>query len=200
MKNKKIFINFMILLLSLWLILIIGVSAQGPQTDSAEVNQQGNKINTSGLADSVPSGYETVYIFSGVRNKTGQIIATVVHCTNSGLTSIDVATHFFDRFGSTTYPITKTSLASNQSWTFLTQDTQIYDSNKSNAVASDINQGSGRVIATSSNLICTAMILDANNATPQFVTELTLFDENGDCASNTCIPLTTLIYLPVILK
>ncbi len=203
MNIKKAFLNLIVLLLPLWLILVIGVSAQGPKSGDADINQQNNDITTSGLADSVPTGYEIIYMFSGVRNKSGEV-ATSVHCTNYDSTNITVVIHFFDIFGSTTYPITETSLAPNRSRTFSTQATQIYGGHEANAAAAAINQGSGRVLATGSKIMCTAMLLDPTgvplSTTTRFMTGLTLFDQYGNCASSSCIPLHWRVYLPIILK
>ncbi len=203
MDIKKLFINLIVLLLPFWLILVIGVSAQEPKSGDSDINHQDNDITTNGLADSIPTGYEILYMFSGVRNKSGKV-ATSVHCSNYDSTSITVATHFFDTLGSTTYPITKT-LASNQTWTFTTQATQIYGDNVTNAGATDINQGSGRVLATNSKIMCTAMLLDPTgvplSTTTRFITGLTLFDQYGNCASSSCVSLSSMVvYLPIVLK
>ncbi|MCP4358215.1 MAG: hypothetical protein GY796_09400, partial [Chloroflexi bacterium] len=76
MKNHVI--KLIVLSLFLGLGVMVGIIYTEPVI---KVNAQG--IETSGVADAPPTGYESLYTFTGVRNSTSSPqVATAVHCTN----------------------------------------------------------------------------------------------------------------------
>ena len=109
-----------------------------------------------------------IYRFPGVRDDGGAPsagIATVFHCTNfSGATeTIRFATRFTD--GSlasnvtTSIPHLATRLAS-------THDTVAYNFEELIFLVGTINHGTTAIAATSINIICTAMTIDASTSAP----------------------------------
>jgi len=135
-------------------------------------------------------------MFTGVANHitpTVRRIATSVHCTNFGSTATQAQIQLFS-LGAGTVVTAGVTINSNRTWTFSTQSTVIYreDSTLDSGI---IEQGSGRILADQSQLICTAQVLDPTSNPPAFMAKLPLFDSNGNLIS-----AIRRVYLPVILK
>jgi hypothetical protein len=135
-------------------------------------------------------------MFTGVANHSNPIsrtIATSIHCSNFGSSDAQAQLQIFSLNGgladSVAFPI-----PSNRTRTVSSQDTKIYreDTFLNNAI---IEQGSGRVLADKSTLICTAQLLDPVNNPPAFMVKLPLFDSFGNL-----IKVGRKVYLPVLLK
>jgi hypothetical protein len=188
--TKKLMVT---LTLSLILILLVALgmaSAQEPPE-----SEEGGELGEFGLADQPPTGFSVLYMFTGVANHptaATRQIATSVHCTNFGSTSVQAQLQLFSLGGGSTYTAAVT-INSNQTWTFSTQNTDIYREDSTlNTPA--IEQGSGRVLANNSQLICTAQVLDPSTNPPAFMARLSLFDGSGNPVGG------GKVYLPIILK
>jgi len=195
MRTIKIITSLALLSLLLFASAFV-LYAQGSdnEREEGEVRPQ-DEIGELGLADPPPSGFSVLYMFTGASNDTTtpDTIATSVHCTNFGPANAQVQVQFFSPSAGNTYSATLT-IISNQTRTFSTQPTVIYFED-SNVNAGFLDQGSGRVLANKSHLICTAQVLDPTNNQPLFMTKLPLFDKNGNLASS-----IRKLYLPVIVK
>lgn len=141
------------------------------------------------------------FAFSGVR--TSSQIATTVHCTNPGDTDITVvaALHQWDDnsawTGQLAIPVGQTRTMS-----FSTggTGTLLYSEDSNILTASSIGQGRGTIAVDpiDAPIYCTAQILDATAAIPNFVTDLPLVavDSEG-------IPILTFLrntFLPTVQK
>lgn len=167
---KKHLAKILVLFLVLGVGLVLGVTYGKP---AARAIAQG--IGIAGLTGSPPPNHQVLYTFTGVRNRTSsRKIATTVHCSNYGNASTSITVEFFDNDGTTTYTAQQ-NVASNQTWTFSTQSVPIYSGHQEVAGAAIIDQGSGRVSAESTTVICTAQVIDAEDTAPQFITVLDLF-------------------------
>ncbi len=169
---KTHFAKIFVLSLVLGLGLILGLAYGQPV---AKVIAQ--EIGSFGLADPPPTGYQVLYTFTGVNNDNtaSAEIATSVHCTNYGTGNVDVKVEFFDTTAGDT-DLAQQTLAPNQTWTFSTQNTSIYNS-ETNAGSGDIDQGSGRVTAIGTDIICTAQVFDDSSSVPTFMAPLDLYKE-----------------------
>jgi len=183
MKSIKVAASLMALLLALGLILVLSIHAQEPTEEAREEQDvQTQNVGELGLADPPPTGFSVLYIFTGVANRGSQV-ATSVHCTNFGSNSISVTVELFNDSAVSVFDGT-TDVSANETDTYSSQDTFYTELSLG---ASLIEQGSGRVLATDSTVICTAQLLQPNTLTPAFMVKLPLFK----------IPR---VYLPIIRK
>ncbi len=169
MKNQ--IVKLVVLTLFLGLVVMVGLTYTEPV-----LKVKAQDIEASGVADSPPTGYSSLYTFTGVRNSiVTPLFATAVHCTNYSTSSISTTVQFFDNAGTSTYAASSV-LGSNETGTFVTRVTSMYG-NEIIATSSgtNIDQGSGRVTATDSQLICTVHVLDADNNPPTFNSALNIF-------------------------
>ena len=181
MKKRTAIAMVLSLSLGLVLALVVLTAAQGPEpaetSEGADISAQ--NVGGLGLADPPPSGLGVLYMFTGVANdSTGDNqSATTVHCTNFGSDTAQVEFQFFDFDATNAYTITR-SIALNQTVTISTQNTHYREDGTLNTGA--IQQGSGRVLADQSTLICTAQVLTPYEVTgvysrTLFITELEMF-------------------------
>ena len=157
---------------------------------------ESGQIGELGLADPPPAGFSVLYMFSGVANhpiSSTRRIATSVHCTNFSSTPIQTQIQLFSQMAGAVYSET-ISINSNETYTWSTQFTVIYR-DITNLNTGIIEQGSGRILADNSQLICTAQVLDPIANPPAFMAKLPLFDRDGNL-----IGTIRRVYLPVILK
>ncbi len=179
-NKKRVAALAVTMLLSFVLILalvpVLALYAQGSddEREGGDIRPQ-DEISELGLADPPPSGFSVLYMFTGASNDTTtpDTIATSVHCTNFGSANAQVQVQFFSPGAGSTYSATLT-INSNQTRTFSTQPTEIYFED-SNVNAGFLDQGSGRVLANKSHLICTAQVLDPTNNQPVYLSELEMF-------------------------
>jgi hypothetical protein len=170
---------------SLLLFLVMGVVlatvmiayAQGPEpTEEPETTDVGaQNVGGLGLSDPPPAGLSTLYMFSGVANDdTGvDLIATTVLCTNFGSTNVQVELQLFDHNDANVYTASKT-ISANHTWTASSQNTPFREDATLNTGL--IEQGSGRILADQTHLICTAQLLNPDQgAGTVFMTELEMF-------------------------
>lgn len=151
------------------LLLLASLAAGMPQAARADSGVNGDSR--------VPEGTLAIlYQATGVRDATG--VATAVHCTNTGASSLSVvfeAREFNGTVDCTTDPLT---VAANRTVTFSTRDTEFYFEDRICSTAPLSEQGSVYVLVDSSGdgrLVCTAQVLDAANPIPSFITNLNLF-------------------------
>jgi hypothetical protein len=159
-------------------------SSRADEEDKARESESQADVGGDGLIDPTPPGMTMLYMFSGAAHKTaaGGKVATVVHCTNYGTESAQVQVEVFDWSDSddTTFS-GATTLLSNRTKTFVTQLTGVYwdDIVMTQAVADDINQGSGRILSDRTTIICTAQVVDPAHNQPWFAVKLALHYPNG---------------------
>jgi len=115
-------------------------------------------------------------MFTGVANDytAPDYIATVVFCTNFGSSDVDVEVQMFDVNAAPPYTATRTI---QPSWTraFASLATVIYSEDEIVVGNNLIYRGSGRVVATGSDVICTAQLVDPNSALPSFISALEMY-------------------------
>jgi hypothetical protein len=116
---------------------------------------------TAQIVPIVPAEF-ILYRFSGVTNQqnAGNPLATSFHCTNfSGATE---SIRFVTRNSAGGFTTNKAfPIAHLQTITASTQDTLIFLESNNTLDTGNINQGSTAIAATSINITCTAMIVDA---------------------------------------
>jgi hypothetical protein len=163
------------------------VDAQAEDRNYAE-GQAGNsgRVNfAAGIAweQLVPAAnLVEVYRFTGVtddgqQGSSNRKKATSIHCTNVANTNNQVEVQVFQYDGTTVYTGTVT-ISPNRTFTFSTQATAIYFDDVflgGGGGTGEIYQGTGRILAESKQLICTAQALDPFNNPPLFVVNLDLY-------------------------
>lgn len=194
--KKKLLVT-LILALSLGLILTLAIAyAQGPTAEPAEEEPRG-ELNELGLADPPPAGFSVLYMFTGANNDNNtdgaDRVATTVHCTNFGTQTTSLILQFFTVNGNEVIvPSFSDTLASNETDTYSTQGTFF---NETPLNLPYFEKGSGRVLATTNKVICTAQLVEPGTITPTFMVKLPLFDSNGNPIGG-----GGRVFLPVILK
>ncbi|MEW5957249.1 MAG: hypothetical protein AB1801_05975 [Chloroflexota bacterium] len=178
--KKKLAVT-LILAFTLGLILTLAIAyAQGAVKETGE-EEGGGELSGLGLVDPPPAGYSVLYMFTGVANDStdNDQIATAVHCTNFGSTSTSVIVQLFTSGSGgppTVFASPADDLAPNETGTYSSQGT-IFTEIPIGAGA--IEQGSGRVLATTPALICTAQLLNPSPIspaiTPTFISELEMY-------------------------
>ncbi|GAB4412393.1 MAG: hypothetical protein Fur0044_06590 [Anaerolineae bacterium] len=172
MKVKLTLALTLALVMLLALVLALGANAQEPTAEPLDTESSG-EISGQGLTDPVPAGFSMLYMFTGVNNVSGssQGVATTIHCTNFDTKAISLTIQLFKNNGTSATSRTD-SLNSNETGTYSTQSTFF---NELPFVFSTIQKGSGRVLATTSKVICTAQLVEPGSITPTFVSELEMF-------------------------
>ena len=196
MRTARFPLGLVTILLQLVLSLAVTAYAQEPDEGNRVEDVEAQEgFGVQGLADPPPPGFSVLYMFTGVANDTTTVdtIATSVHCTNFGSSTSQVEVQFFSSNGGVDYTATL-SFDPSQTRTFSTQPTVIYAEDR-NLNAGLLDQGSGRVLANRSHLICTAQVLDPTHAQPVFMAKLPLFDGKGGPVGSVCKT-----YLPLILR
>jgi hypothetical protein len=123
-----------------------------------------------------------LYAFSGVRDNynTRQpepaTAATSIHCTNVGADAVQLYIELFRYQGNVIVANTDT-ISPNFTYTFSTQNTELYAEDAVMTPTVAIDQGSGRIMADSgtAKIICTAQLLDPTGSPPSYVVNLDLF-------------------------
>jgi hypothetical protein len=176
------------------LLLAFDALAQEPTAEPPEVEPSG-EIGELGLTDPPPTGFSVLYMFTGVNNDTTatDAVATTVHCTNFDTKAISLTLQFFATSGGTIDSFTD-NLAANETGTYSTQGTFF---NETPLNLTLFEQGSGRVLATTSKVICTAQLLQPGTITPTFMVKLPMFDSAGNPSPGSGAGS---VFLPVILK
>ena len=155
---------------------------------------------TDGLA---VEGLTVLYRFSGVtddgeQGSANRKEATSIHCTNiNNSTDVQLEVQLVQWNGTDVFTGTAT-VPPNRSFTFSTQNTTIYFDDVflgGSPGTPAIYQGSGRILSSSPNVICTAQILDPLNYPPVFMEKLPLYTSDG-------YPVGDIrkLYLPLIHK
>ena len=168
------------LLLSLILTLaLIGVvAAQIPGGEREPDSPHAPARSPNGLADPPMAGFTPVYIFTGAADNTNaatKSMATVVHCTNYGITSTIVLLELsdFDNIPTITGTV---NISPNETRTFASQHVPYYGLDRTFNVVDDINQGAGRISVNGpTTIICAAEVVDPNHNPPDFAINLTLY-------------------------
>ena len=176
-RTKITLILTLTVVLILALALALGVSAQEPEEREEAYEMETNgAVGGMGLADPPTAGYSVLYMFTGAGNdNTGaDVMATVVICTNFGASDVDVEVQLFGPTAGAMWSATAT-LPSNKTTTFASQLTSIYY-NEIDLGALNSQQGSGRVLATSTEVICTAQLVDPDSDQPSFMSGLQIYD------------------------
>ena len=171
--KKKLVVSLALVVVLLFMI-ALGMAAYAQEPPASE---EPGEIGAFGLANPPPAGFSVLYMFTGAANDTAATgtnrqIATSVHCTNFGSTSIQATLEIFPQSGGTLNSNTLT-ISSNETETWSTQFTAVY--RETTLGTGILEQGSGRVLATSPQLICTAQVLDPLTDPPAFISELDMF-------------------------
>ena len=184
------------LILTLTLVLMLALTAalvayaQGPEDEEGEAQDLSASGGVGGmtLADPPPAGYSVLYMFTGAANdSTGDDrITTVVLCTNWGESDVDVQVQFFNANGD---PHTgEATITAGDTWTYYPfgQGPSILftaGAHDTAVGAADffLSQGSGRVVATGSDVICTGLLVAPDGHTagsdqPAFMSALQMYD------------------------
>ena len=168
--------------LALALIFALAAYAQIPGGEREPDSPQAPARSPNGLADPPMAGFTPVYIFTGAADNTNaatKSMATVVHCTNYGITSTIVLLELsdFDNIPTITGTV---NISPNETRTFASQHVPYYGLDKTFNVVDDINQGAGRIsVNKHSDILCEAQVVDPTNNPPSFAIELPLYDRNG---------------------
>jgi hypothetical protein len=190
-------------LLSLGLALTGVVYAQGAAGASREEfagDGEVERFDATGV--SANGDLSVLYVFSGVsddgqQGSASRSEATSVHCTNVVTENVMVEVQVYQWNGTNVYTGT-VNMPANRTFTFSTQNTTIYfeDVILGGSPGSDaIFQGSGRVLADHTGVICTAQVLDPLNYPPEFSARLQLYYSDG-----TPVGGVRKLYLPLVLK
>lgn len=195
MKSIKLTTCLFPLLLIVGLFVALDALAQEPTVEPPEA-ETSVEIGGLGLASPPPAGFSVLYLFTGANNDSetvndGKQVATSVHCTNYETQAITLTLEFFSTSGGIVTSFTD-SLASNETNTYSTQPTFF---SGTDLASSYFEQGSGRILATSFKLICTAQLLESGSTVPTFMVKLPLFDSAGNPVGG-----SGTVYLPLILK
>ena len=203
---KKFFVILSIsLVITLALILVVAVYAQG--ADTGEAVGVAGEVEGAGIADPPGAGQTVLYMFVGAADSqynANNWIATSIHCANYGSTDAIIEVQIIDKDGIGPVMTGTETIPPDEIATFSTQTTDVYNENEgwggvlvNPTTDDDIDQGSGRILADSSgstSVICTAQVLDPIGQ-PGFMTKLTLYDGSGNLVGG--VPK---VYLPLILK
>jgi len=112
---------------------------------------------------------QTIYRVSGVRDNGGGAnsgTATSFHCTN--LSNVDETIKItLWQFNGGKITDASETISKNQTFTASTHDTRGFIEDRFLSRGIEIKQGSARISATTTNLICSAMIVDASVAFPE---------------------------------
>jgi hypothetical protein len=122
----------------------------------------------------------TIYVGSGVYDDgsvTGVGEATAIHCSNVSGVGVQVRVLVLDVLGAVAGSET-TSLAHGRTVSFSTHRTVVYFDSASNLETGSVLQGVVNVEATNSAVFCTAVVLDAANEKPVYMSPLHLVRVN----------------------
>ena len=156
--------------------------------------------NDEGLAVEALS---TLYRFNGVtddgeQGSVNRKEATSIHCTNiSSSTNAQLEVQLFQWNGIDVYSGTAT-IPPSRSFTFSTQNTTTYFEDVligGSPGTPAIFQGSGRILSSQPDVICTAQVLDPLNYPPIFMEKLPLHNADGSLIGD-----ERKLYLPLIRK
>ncbi len=134
------------------------------------------------LGDSSELLGSVVYRFAGAvdsgeqTSNTGEA-ATSVQCTNTGGSSASVEVQILDFDG--TVHVGSATISPSFTLTYTTHLTAFYFDDVvigGGGGTPAIDQGSGQVVSSSSNLICNATVVDPANATPEYLATLEMFE------------------------
>lgn len=135
------------------------VAAQQPSSD-----RLGNQVAPFGATDPL----RVIYRVSGVRDDgdaSQSGIATSFHCSSNSLVTETIKFRVFDPTGTVAgefaLPIGK-----GQTITASTHDTRVFSEHAYLTGERALSQGMGTIFATSPNIICSAMVVDASSSIP----------------------------------
>ena len=165
MKSQKGLVRTSIVLVAI-LALSAAASAGG---DRVRDSEPPGPTNPEGVLD-------LLYRATGVTNIS--TVATSVHCTNIGTSNGWITLRVLNWNGDSACSILNHQIAPDDTETLSTQNTSIYVEDATCDGAPTVNQGMLSVWAEptgSTDIICTAQVLDPGADTPAFATTLTLY-------------------------
>ena len=124
----------------------------------------------AGITDPAPSNFVHVWTIPGVQNNVNVGTAFVCTATETNAVSIEV----FNAAGVLQSNGASATLAPGESATFVTQGLPNLVSAQDLGVSSSF-QGSGRVVASSTKVICAAMLMDTSGS---LISELPILKKN----------------------
>lgn len=116
-----------------------------------------------------------LYRFSGVQDDGAKGGAnrkhgTVIHCSNAGNTTASLALVLYNHDGQIVKSV-KYSIGAWRTKTAATQPSKLYD-NDLNLNTPLIYQGLGMVLSSSTNVVCSAQVLDVRSEFPDYLVDL----------------------------
>jgi len=152
-------------------LLLFPAAIAADDTSAQPSEHQGE--GSQAAAASRPLGILTsLYRASGAVNRLNA--GTAVHCTNLGGIAASLSVEFVD-FDGTEVCFLSFSVPANGTATFTTRAVALYFSDDTCDPVPSLEQGSLTVFAApegSTNVVCTAQVVDAVNAVPTFITTL----------------------------
>lgn len=144
-------------------------------------------VGAASIGDPVPASLDGstpvrhIYSVTGVRESASADLSTLFMCTNTqktGAGDIVVGVQVFDSDGTRDTGDVTTgsgvgSISPGETRTFSTENTAAFSGTVLGT--DDVFQGSARILATSSKIICTAMIVENTNSPPTSMVSLPVF-------------------------
>lgn len=205
MRTTKIPVSLVgVLLLGLALTLVAYTPAKANQKREGLAGSSGTgRLGEAGSSVVAAASLNILYRFSGAtddgqQGSPSRREATSVLCTNIDDThNVQVEVQIIQWNGTDVYT-GSVNMPPNTSYTYSTQNTAIYFDDVilgGSPGTPAIYQGSGRILSSNPNVICTVEVLDPLNYPPVFMDKLTLFDKDGNLVGD-----QHNIYLPLVLK
>lgn len=140
--------------------LLAGATALAQDRDRATGGGGSHPLATSDLP-------KQIYIAPGVRDNGGAAnvgVATVIHCTSMSMVDETVSIEIRNYDGALKSSISQ-FIRPTETKTFTTHNTALFSEDRFLNTGL-INQGSARIKATTSSVVCTSMIVDAASTVP----------------------------------
>ncbi len=152
----------------------------------------------AGIGSPPPAGFTTLYMFTGVANEddSGRDEATSINCTNyNNTTAVEVRVEIYGPNPANVYVATQV-INAGRTETWSTQSIEAFRDGIIFPSVPLLFQGSGRILVRQHNqIICNAVLVDADVDPPVFGVSLTIFDRYGRIAKD-----VKFIRLPMIMR
>ena len=152
----------------------------------------------AGIGDPPPAGFTTLYMFTGVANEDadGRDQATSINCTNyHNTTAVEVRVEIYGPNPANVYVATQV-INAGRTATWSTQSIAAFNDGLILPNVPLLFQGSGRILVRQHNqIICNAVLVDADVDPPVYGVNLTIFDRYGRIAKD-----VNSIRLPMIMR
>lgn len=132
-------------------------------------------------AGRIPEGVLALrYVFVGARTNdlNSPFFATSVHCSNMDSTTVDIEARFID-WDSVPVGASTLILQAGTTGTWSAVNTLLYEEDTIVVLSNELNQGMVQIWSDSSEIFCTAQVLEADQPLPDFLVELPAFRPDG---------------------